>query len=203
MRQFLCADRLYVRWLTLSGTALLLFILAWILGYSLLPEGVLRGRTAASALAGETGASSFLVEWARIFTINLVLGSLILAANRVLRINGYPLGYLIPLVWIIFYGVMLGTNSFAIPLAERMAPSLAVLGRAGVYEMLAYILMATATYAWPLYTIERLFVTNPEPVSPKPVLSLPTAERFGLGVAIVALALANAWEAYMIVNLSL
>lgn len=203
MRRFLHADHLFIRWLALTGVALLLFTLAWILSYSFLPEGVLRGRTAASALAGESAAGSFLVEWIRILTINLALSSLILAANRVLRINGMPLGYLIPLLWITIYGVTLGTNSFSIPLSEPMAPSLAVLGRAGLYEMLAYILMATATYTWPLYTIERLFVTNPEPVSPKPVLSLPTAERFGLGIAIATLALANAWEAHMIVNLSL
>jgi hypothetical protein len=201
MKKFLCADRLLVRWLALTTVAALLFIAAWGLSYALLPEGILRGRTAAGVLAGETAAATFLAEWMRIFAINLVLGSLILAANRVLRVNGYPLGYLIPLLWSVIYGVTLGTNSFAIPLAQRMAPSLAVLGRSGVYEILAYLLVAVATYAWALYKSPQLFATTGMPVVPTPALSLPRAERIGLVVAVLILALANAWEAYMIVNL--
>ena len=201
MKKFLCDDRLLVRWLALSTIAALLFITAWGLSYALLPEGILRGRTAAGVLAGETAAATFLAEWMRIFAVNLVLGSLILAANRVLRFNGYPLGYLIPLVWSVIYGVTLGTNSFAIPLAQRMAPSLAVLGRSGVYEILAYLLVAVATHAWPLYESLQLFVTNVTPVVPRPFLSLPRVERIGLVVAVLILALATAWEAYMIVNL--
>jgi len=201
MKKFLCDERLWVRWLALSGVAALLFITAWALSYRLLPEGILRGRTAASMLAGETAAATFLVEWGRIFAVNLVMGSLILAANRVLRFNGFALGYLIPLVWSVIYGITLGTNSFAIPLAQRLAPSFAVLERAGVYEILAYLLASVATYRWPLYESPQLFVTNVTPVMPRPSLSLPRAERLGLLVAVIILALANAWEAYAIVNL--
>ncbi len=201
MKKFLCDDGWLVRWLALSTIAALLFIAAWGLSYALLPEGILRGRTAAGVLAGETAAATFLAEWLRIFAVNLVIGSLILAASRVLRVNGYPLGYLIPLVWSVIYGVTLGTNSFAIPLAQRMAPSLAVLGRSGVYEILAYLLAAVTIYAWPLYESPQLFVTNVTPVVPRPSLSLPRAERIGLVVAVLILALATAWEAYMIVNL--
>jgi len=39
-----------------------------------------------------------------------------------------------------------GTNSFSIPMAESMAPTLAVLGRGGHYEMTACIFVAVATY---------------------------------------------------------
>lgn len=201
MKKFLCDERLWVRWLALSSVAAFLFTAAWVVSYALLPEGILRGRTVASGLAGETAAATFFAEWGRIFVVNLVMGSLILAANRVPRINGYPLGYLIPLLWSVLYGVTVGTNSFALPLAQPLAPSLAILARSGPYEILAYILAAVATAGWPTYAIQRLFVTNPTPVVPRPPLSLPHPERLGLLVAIVALALANAGEAYAILNL--
>ena len=52
-----------------------------------------------------------------------------------------------PVLWGLFYGLVIGTNSFAIAMAERMAPSLAVLERAGPYEFAGYCLIAVGTYS--------------------------------------------------------
>ena len=95
----------------------------------------------------------------------------------------------------------LGTNSFSIPLPERMAPSLAVFGRTGLYEIAAYVLIAVATYSLPLYKAKRFFPPKSEPIIPKPKFSLTLKQWVGLGLAIAVLLVANAREAYMIVSL--
>jgi hypothetical protein len=198
-QRWLVHRRLAVRFAGLLALGVLMFAAAWTLGYWVLPEGLLRGRSAAAALAGDTAAPTFWAEWGRVFAVNLLLGSLILLANGLVRVNGYPLGYLIPLVWFAMYGLTLGTNSFAIPLPERMAPSLAVLGRSGLYELAAYALAATATSGLSGYTVRRLFVTQAEPVTEgrthlsAPVVWVPVV------VAGLVLATANAWEAWQII----
>jgi hypothetical protein len=153
-----------VRFAALLGLGLLIFLAAWAAGYGLLPEGALRGRSAAAALAGATVAPSFWAEWGRLLAVNLLMSMLIVVFSSLLRLHGYPLGYLIPLVWFLTYGLSLGTNSFSIPLPQRMAPSLAVLGRSGLYELAAYTLVAAATAGLPRFELRRLFVTVPEPV---------------------------------------
>jgi len=201
MKRLLCHERLYVRFLALLGLGVVLFTLAWTLSYLFLPEGVLRGRTGSAMLVGDEAAGSFLAEWLRIAAMNLMAGSLIVLANRIYRYKGFPLGYIIPLAWLTLYATFLGTNSFSIQLPERMAPSLAVFGRTGLYEMAAFTLVAVATYSINLYKVTRLIPPTYEPVTPKPKFSLILEQWVGLGLAIAVLLAANAWEAYMIVTL--
>ena len=201
MKQLLCHERLYVRSLALFGLGVVLFTLTWTLSYYFLPEGVLRGRTGSAILAGDEAAGSFIAEYLRIVALNLMAGSLIVLSNRIYRYKGYPLGYIIPLAWLTNYAVCLGTNSFSIPLPERLAPSLAVLGRTGLYEIAAYALVAVATYSINLYKVTRLIPPTYEPVTPKPKFSLTLEQWVGLGLAIAVLLAANAREAYMIVTL--
>ena len=201
MKRLLCNKRLYVRFLSLLGLGVVLFTLVWTLSYFFLPEGVLRGRTGSAILAGDEAASSFLAEWLRIVALNLMAGSLIVLANRIYRYKGFPLGYIIPLAWLTIYAVFLGTNSFSIPLPERMAPTLAVLGRSGLYEIAAFTLVAAATYSINLYDVKRFIPPTYEPVTPKPKFSLTLDQWVGLGLGIVVLLTANAREAYMIMTL--
>lgn len=201
MSNLLCHERLSIRFAALLGLGLVLFLLAWTLGYLLLPEGVLRGRTGAGTLAGEEAAGSFLAEFLRILALNLVPMVMIVAANRVLKVGCYPLGYVIPLFYLILYGITLGTNSFSIPMPERMAPSPAVLGRSGLYEMAAYMLAAAATYHIPAYRARRLIPPDSEKIVPEP--SFRRAVDWGGAAAALALLLAaNAWEAYQIISLA-
>ncbi|MCC6190327.1 MAG: hypothetical protein IT318_14960 [Anaerolineales bacterium] len=191
--------RLAVRFGSLLAIGLLVFVSAWALGYWGLPEGLLRGRNAAAVLAGQAAAPSFVREWGRLLAVNLLMGSIIALANGLLRVNGLPLGYLIPLVWFGMYGLTLGTNSFAIPLPARMAPSLAVLGRSGLYELAAFTLAAAATSGLSRYTLRRLFVTSPEPVTEgRSSLAAPGVWAPLLAAGLL-LAAANAWEAWQIV----
>lgn len=200
LQRLLVHRRLAVRYASLLALGLLVFALAWALGYWVLPEGVLRGRNAAAALAGESAASSFFAEWGRLLVVNVFMGSLILLANGLLRVNGCALGYLIPLMWFGLYGLTLGTNSFAIPLPVRMAPSLVVLGRSGLYELAAFTLAATATSDLSRYALRRLFVTSPEPVTEGRASLAAPRVWVPLVAAGLLLAAANAWEAWQIMT---
>ena len=201
MKDLLVHKKITVRFLALFGLGTILFTLIWALSYFFLPEGILRGRTGSAYLAGETAASSFLVEWLRIVAINLVAGTLIVLANRIYRYRGLPLGYIIPLAWLTLYAICLGTNSFSIPLPERLPPSIAVFGRSGLYEMAAFMLVAVATYSINLFEVTRFITPTSNPVTPTPILSLTHEQWLGIGLGIAILLAANAREAYMIFNL--
>ncbi len=56
-KRYLMHDRLLIRFGTLLGVVMLIFLGTWTVSYVLLPEGLLRGRTAAQVLAifGSTG----------------------------------------------------------------------------------------------------------------------------------------------------
>ena len=201
MNSLLYHEKLYIRFLAMFGLGIVLFTLTWTLSYFFLPEGVLRGRTGSAMLVGDEAAGSFLAEWLRIVVMNLIAGSLIVLSNRIYRYKGFPLGYIVPLAWLTVYAAFLGTNSFSIPMPERMAPSLAVFGRSGIYEMAAFILVAVATYSINLYEVKRFIPPTYETVAPKPKFYLPLEGWIGLGLGITLLLAANAREAFMIINL--
>lgn len=202
MNRFLCNDRLLPRFLSLMGFSAILLLLAWTVSYALLPEGILRGRTPAGVIpSGDEAAGSFLAAFTPIAIYNLVAVVFIVAANRIFRVRCYPLGYLLPLYLSANYGVLLGTNSFTIPLAEPMAPSLEVFSRSGVYEIAAYALVATATYGISTYRVKRFIPPDSEKITPAPK---PSSEInwVGFALAIVVLLASNAWEAYSIVYIA-
>lgn len=187
-----------MRFLSLTGIGLALFWLSWAVGFHFLPEGVLRGRSGTSVLAGSSAAASFAAEFARIAALNLAVAGLFVAgANRLLSVRGYPLGYLPPLLWSVHYGLVLGTNSFTIPMAAPMAPSLAVFGRSGLYEIAAFCLVAASTHAISIARSPAFFSFTSEPVHPRPRLR-ESVDRRGLIAAVLLLLAANAWEAYRI-----
>lgn len=200
MRRLLRHDALGVRFLTLLGAALAIFIATWLLSYHLLPEGVLRGRSGAAALAGDDAADSLLPEFLRIALINAFMVAIIVAANRLLAVKGVPLGYITPLMLAASYAATLGTNSFTIPLPQRMAPSFAVLTRSGPYEIAAYILVAASTHALPTNVYKGLFPPDSEPIAPRPDF-MSSIDWRGLLLATALLLAANLWEAYQIMTL--
>src|SRR6056297_3074978 len=107
VKKLLSSDRIIIRFL----------------GLYLLPEGLLRGKTVLSNLAGEIAASSLMIEFFKIFSLNLLAFSLIVLGNYILRVKYFAFGYLVPLAWTIFYGMILGTNSFAISMVDKMSPT--------------------------------------------------------------------------------
>jgi hypothetical protein len=199
LQKLLCHQKFYLRFLALFGLGAILFLFVWTTSYHLLPEGVLRGRTGGNVV-GDDAANSLILEVVRLVAFNLFGMVMIIAASRVLKFGCYPLGYIIPLYYSVLYAIILGTNSFAIPLPDKMAPTFEVLTRSGVYEIMAYFLMAAATYRISLYRTERLFPPASEPIEPKPAFA-EAIDWLGFGLAIGLLIAANAYEAYMIMNL--
>lgn len=199
MSRLLRHESLLIRFLALYGLGLALFLFAWVISYRFLPEGVLRGRTGAALLAGETASESFTLEFLRIAAVNLAVTLFFVALpNRLLLVSCVPLGYFPPLFWCLIYGVMLGTNSFTIPLAGRIAPSLEILTHSGLYEIAAYALAAVSTHNVAILRSPGLFSLKSEPVEPRPNWRKNT-QWIGLGSAVLLLLASSAWEAYQIV----
>ena len=200
MAKYLCHDKFWIRFLSYFGVSTLVFLILWTVSYFFLPEEIIRGKTA-SVIAGDEAAGSFLLEFVRIAGYNLFFAmALIIAANWIFKLGCYPLGYLIPFYFVILYAILLGTNSFAIPLPNRMAPTLAVFRRSGIYEMIAFMLMATATYGISSYRVKSFILPKSEEIEPKPIFSQ-EVNWAGFVIAIIFLIAANAWEAYQIIYL--
>lgn len=139
----LADERLPVRFALLMLLATVLFLASWSLAYAFLPEGFLASGSEVRMMGNEEAAATFWVELGFVVARNLPWVAGIALINLLV---GYPFACMVPLTWAVYYGLILGTNSFAIPLAEPMAPSLAVLERAGPYEMTAFLFAAAATY---------------------------------------------------------
>ena len=123
-KQYLMPDRLLIRFGALLGMVFLVLVSAWSLSYLFLPEGILRGRTAAQALAGDDLAGGSLwLEWLRLLAINLGIMLVVMIAPNILRTEGdYPLGYHTVTLVAAVFGVTLGTNSFALSLGGKLPP---------------------------------------------------------------------------------
>jgi magnesium-transporting ATPase (P-type) len=193
--KFLFNDRIIVRFISLFVIGAILFMLAWYLSYHFLPEGILRGKTGAAIIMGSDAAPTMLEEWGKIVMYNLGAIFLIVLVNLIRYRDRFPLGYITPLGLIAFYAVFLGTNSFSIPMAERVAPTLAIFGRGGPYEMIAYMLVAVATYNQSRIALTEEILH----ISPVPRMSL--EQWVGVGLAIALIILAGWREAAMIMAL--
>ena len=146
-----------------------------------------------------TTSASVFEEWTRIFTANLIPALLILLGSLLIRVNGISFGYIVALFNLVGYGLFVGTNSFAIPYPERLAPSFGIRSRSGPYEMLALVLLATSSCYWPFFEIKKIFRTNPERIERGPRFSWKDAAGVVIGISI--LMAANWIEASMIMSL--
>jgi hypothetical protein len=198
---FLVHPRTSLRFASLLGVGTFFFVLAWYVGYFLLPEGIFHAGAEAHMVRGSlhTASANVHQEWLKLFRANLLPVLFIILGSLVIKINGIPFGYLVALYNLTFYGLFVGTNSFAIPYAHRMAPTFEILRRSGPYEMAALLLLAAATGSWPLFQIKRIFRTNPERVVPAPCITWKEAVGLGLGIAL--LMGANWIEASMVMHL--
>jgi hypothetical protein len=136
-------ERLLVRFGLLFLLSLALFLATWSLAYAFLPERLLAAGNPARLAGHEEVSATLWSEWQSLVARNLPWVAGIALINLLV---GYPYACLVPLWWTVFYALLLGTNSFAIPMPEPMAPSLEVLGRAGPYELVAFLFAAAATY---------------------------------------------------------
>jgi hypothetical protein len=142
LNRWLFNERLLVRAASLLLTGAVLLIAAWFAGYYLLPEGALLGPQSLEGSAAAPPSLGLLL--AEIVGRNAIWVVVIALINLLLIPSGF--GYLVPLAWCIYYGLLLGTNSFGIAMPERIAPSLVIFERAGPFELTAYLLSAAASY---------------------------------------------------------
>ena len=196
--KYLGHEKVIVRFISLYLLGLTMFFAAWTFSYLLLPEGMLGGIGILGRLAGDTAADAVIKEFALIFSLNLIGFGAVIVGNLILRVKFFSFGYLIPLAWMMIYGVLLGTNSFSIPMEQAMAPSLAVFGRSGLYEMMSFVLLAAATNSISLNQSES-FRSKSKPVPGNERWPMKKEQWVGVAIAILLLAGAAMREAYMIV----
>ena len=199
--KFLFNDSIIVRFISLFMIGAILFTGVWYLSYYFLPEGILQGKTGSAIIVGSDAAPTMLEEWGKIVMFNLGALLSVVLVNFIRYLDRFPLGYIPPLGQIVIYAIFLGTNSFSIPMAEPMAPTLAVFSRAGPFEMMAFILVAVATYNQSriALTEEMHSLKDIHRISPVPRMLL--EQWVGVGLAIALIILAGWREAAMIMAL--
>jgi hypothetical protein len=194
LTRYLLHDSLLIRFPALLLADAVVLVAAWTLGYLLLPEGILAGRTGAAILAGDDLAGgSVVLEAARLLAINLVVVAGAILAPNLVRQRGYPLGYGTLATITAVFGLTIGTNSFAVSLGGKMPLSLEVFGSSGLYEIAAYALAAASTVS-----IVRWQIVGSKAERVPPVTDRPTTRQRNVGVAaaLVILGLACVFEAY-------
>lgn len=147
------SETVWRRVLWLYGLYMLLSNAAYLFGYTLLPEGVMRGTPYVAAGRVVSSAASSWGEFGLTLLFNLglvVLMSVLLNLNQV---RGFPMGYILPISLGLVSGLISGTNSFAASdLRQYNARDGMALGLSiGGVEMLAYILVIAATAGLGVY----------------------------------------------------
>lgn len=141
------------RVLWLYGLYMLVSNAAYLFGYYLLPEGVMRGTPYVAAGRVVSGAASFWGEFGLTLLFNLGLVVSIGVLLNLNQVRGIPTGYVLPISLGLVSGLISGTNSFAASNLraynawDGMAFGLSI----GGVEMLAYILVIAATAGLGVY----------------------------------------------------
>lgn len=192
---WLTDDRLLLRFSIALLTGVGVNLIAWTIGYLLLPQGALGGATLATLLPiGETGgAGRILLE---IFLFNLLVAGGASAAANLFRVGQLPLGYIYAWGNWALFGLFLGTDSFEVVGRGKLAPSLIqLLGSKGFYEISAYTLIASATIG--LFMFRQRSWLNWSTVRERSwrELHLGRDEILALILAGILLFAANLWEA--------
>jgi hypothetical protein len=102
-------DRVAVRFVSLWLVVAVVFSVAWVASYHLLPQGLLRGANTAPA----TYAGSVPAEFVRLFGWNVAVSLVTVGANT-FRSDETPLGYVLQVVQAPRYAAVWGTGSLAV-----------------------------------------------------------------------------------------
>src|SRR6056297_2299818 len=193
-------QKIIVRFFTLYILSLILFIISWTLSYIMLPEGIIRGIGILPGMAGEGAAETLTKEFLTIFGLNSIGWIIILIGNYILKVKNFSFGYLIPIAWMVMYGIVLGTNSFSISIGAKMAPNLSVLGRSGIYEMMAGCLFAVST-DFITTNYSKNLKTSSIPIPKNKKEKIKKENVVGIIISFIILSAAALREAYMIIKL--
>lgn len=155
-------DSVLKRVLWLYGLYMLLFNATYLIGYYILPEGLMRGSPQA-ALGRMATTGVFWSEFARTLLFNSVLVGGLAVVLNLYRVKDFPLGYALPITLGVVSGLVAGTNSFTssdlrqFNAHDGMALALSV----GNLEMLAYILVIASTVSLGMYQYRNWRDTKP------------------------------------------
>lgn len=142
-----------MRVLWLYGLFTLISNAAFLIGYYLLPEGILRQGPQVTPANTAAAAPTFASELLFTLLFNLGRGVMVVVVMNLNRLKGFPLGYLLPLTMGIMSGLVPGSNSFVasdlsdFTVREGMALGLSI----GNVEMLGYICVTAATVGLGIY----------------------------------------------------
>ena len=183
-------EKLYIRLFSLFHFGLILFFLSWIIGYYLLPEGVLQNIRIINYLTRDLLLLESAQEYIYYAVFYIGVFGFILLGNFIMKVKYFSYGYLIPLAWMVLYGLTVGTNSFAVPMEMAMAPSLAIVSQPGLYEIMAASIMAVSTYDINIYYAESLTASSDRlPAESRPELN--STHKRGIIAAFLVLLIVN------------
>lgn len=151
-------DSVFKRALWLYGLYSLLNLISFLTGYYLLPEGFMRGSPYSAIGSFVASANSFWSELGLTLLFNLGTVFVVCILTNLQQFKKIPVGYIVPVVLGITSGLVSGTNSFsASDLKQFNAWDGMALGMSiGGIEMLAYVLVISATANIGLYNYESL-----------------------------------------------
>lgn len=196
-------DNVFKRFLWLYGLYSLLNMASFLFGYYLLPEGFMRGSLQSAIGSYVASAGSFWGEFSLTLLFNLGTVLIVCILTNVQQFKGIPMGYIVPVILGITSGLVSGTNSFA---ASDLKQFNALDGMAlgisiGGLEMLAYVLVISATANIGLYQYRSLVQWHGEKIKGLWEIRLSASERICLGLGILIIGFAGYRETLMAMNL--
>jgi hypothetical protein len=196
-------ENVFKRVLWLYGLYSLLNIISFLSGYYLLPEGFMRGSPYSAIGAFVASATSFWGEFGLTLLFNLGTVIVVCILTNLQQLKGIPIGYIVPIVLGITSGLVSGTNSFAASdLKQFNAWDGMALGMSiGGVEMLAYVLVISATANIGLYNYGSLLQWEGEKIKNLRDIRLSATETFCLCLGILMIVIAAYRETVMAMNL--
>lgn len=189
-------DKISIRLFSLFHFGLILLFLSWIIGYYLLSEGLLQDIRIINYITRDPSLLESTQEYIYYAVFYIGVFGFILLGNFIMKVKYFSYGYLIPLAWMVLYGLTVGTNSFLIPMEEAMAPSLAIIGQAGLHEILAASIMAVSTYDLNIYYAESLSSSSKRvPEKSRPELN--KSHKRGIIAAFLVLLIVNLLDVFI------
>ncbi len=185
-------ENIFKRVLWLYGLYSLLNLFSFLLGYHFLPEGFMRGSPYSAIGSFVASASSFWSEFSLTLLFNLGTVIVVCILTNLQQFKHVPAGYIVPVVLGVVSGLVSGTNSFAASdLKQFNAWDGMALGMGiGGIEMLAYVLVISATANIGLYNYESLKQWQGEKLKTLRDIKLSKSEIFclGLGISMIVFA---------------
>ena len=192
-------ENVFKRVLWLYGLYSLLNLFSFLLGYHFLPEGFMRGNPYSAIGSFVASASSFWSELGLTLLFNLGTLVVVCILTNLQQFRRIPIGYIVPIVLGITTGLVSGTNSFAASdLKQFNALDGMALGMGiGGIEMLAYVLVISATANIGLYNYESLKQRHGEKLKNLRDIKLSMSETFCLVLGVLMIIFAAYRETVM------